>query len=225
MNRVFLLILCLYSCSGSTGDNVDAMSEYDCKNTLSIIQADSTLPSISFDLNDSKDQVLEKVRSVFPDNYRSYLYFKWNNKDHQSIRLTYLDEATCSGDIINTRININNRGFIMLDDYSVTDDLEQISSAISEGLLKNYKEQERPGNIVLVWQDSTQIKLIEQAIDQAIEGYVVAAKVVSKSLTNKELCDLNISEIEELKKEFPFTLILNLTLKNVPPPPLPPDIK
>ncbi|WP_224996919.1 hypothetical protein [Cesiribacter sp. SM1] len=199
---------------------MEATSEY-CENELKLVQAESSVPSVSFELSERKNQVIAKLNPLFPpDDCGPYFFFGWSNKYHPNLKLTYYDETRCMivADRLSTRIAINKQGQILLENETLVDSLEQISSTIAKGLVNNYLNNDSPGEIILSWQAGTQIALLDSVIDQSVKGYLKAARIASTSILNKDLCDLEAANLKKLKEAFPFIFIINHTRKENPVP-------
>ena len=133
MKRALLLVICLYSCSGSSDENVEKATEYGCENKLIMVQADSSLHSISFELSDSIEQTLHKLDTAIINDCGPYFPFKWQNRVYEDLKLTLFDPTRCISlwERFSISIRINKVGMVLLADSTITQDVKLISSYIT----------------------------------------------------------------------------------------------
>lgn len=230
-----LALLFLTSCETQNNSNTNekVASEKFCKNEKELISGGGNISTINLNLNQVSDEIYNQVENYFgPEDSSSSFIFKvpYNTKtesidsmDSDILFKAIINKPGATGCFLFPQrrfgilVNKNNQMLIQAEhigDYQyITEELSLFYDDTTGGVKKI---------IWIYWDDHCDKVALEKVFDAIIDGYLVAASKYSIELFSKELCQLDADELNELKTQVPFDLILDLKHLITPPPPPPP---
>lgn len=203
-----------------------------CENERILLQGNSSF-EVTFDFNLLPDKQIENLQSqvdislcsgVIPLNSK----FELESKKIETLLMTdwycvdstnYLEELPPACFLIRSKqILINSRGQILLDGELVKmDSISQVISTISKDFFWNNSYKLVAYEVL--WDKKTDNQTKFNVLEKTIDGYLQAANEISKTEFNVELCQLDSTNLEELKRKFRFTVLIENELPIPPPPP------
>lgn len=206
-----------------------------CKNELFVISSNS-LPKFNLKLNQPKDSLTKDVERFF---YKSDICDRDINfgliLENKEIVNVHIFKQCNLNLLMSSRnrisIYLNHKGQLLLDEDITS--IDSIPNKILKQFINDYSEYEkkyspyqnlRRQSFFVNWRLLTPKDSIEKVLLKTQEGFVKIYDEISRKRVNTSLCNLNMNELNKLKKEFNCHLVLDFYPIPLPPLPPPPPI-
>jgi hypothetical protein len=220
-----IIIFSLFSCE------FEKEKSY-CENQLRLLRSNSYNTAI-FDFNlEDKEQIknlqnqiefsicqgMTQINATFKvgqSEINTLLVTDWRCKD--SLKKDDLIPASCVL-IRSKQVLINKQGKIMIDgDVTPIESIANKTAKISENYF--WDNSYRLVAFEIQWDSETNIEVKENVFQELINGYLKSADNISMRLFNQSICELDSTQIDELKSDFKFSYLIEQK-RPIPPVPI-----
>jgi hypothetical protein len=204
-----------------------------CENETILLKGNSSF-EVTFDFNLLAEEQIMNLQSqvdislcsgVIPLNSR----FELESQKIETLLMTdwycvdssnYPDELPPACFLIHSKqILINSNEQILLDGELVKiDSIPQLVSNISKDFF--WDNSYKLVAYEILWDKKTDNQTKFNVLEKMVDGYLQAGNEISRTEFNLELCQLDSTNLKELKRKFRFTILIE---KELPIPPPPPD--
>lgn len=208
---IFALLSIICSC-GSLSKEEFQWESY-CKNEINLLRAENDVPEVEFHLMEPPDKIIQKLDSIFTKGCGPYFSFGWQNQEYKNLKLSFYNPNHCLAFRYKASANINLNGSdeILLDYQIASFDENRISQFVEKIYIQTIEDNEAISDLYINWSDDTSEDQIKTTINSTIKGYLQAVNSLALNKTGKNLCELNSEELNIIKKDYPFWLVLRQT--------------
>ena len=193
-----------------------------CANQQRLLLADFSMKKVKFELTYLKQEVRDYLETSIEEDC-GYTSLNWINCKYNGLKVStdIPIYSQCVGRMhADNRIilKLNREGEILFEG-EIIEDSTGITEKVREAL-QNEHAQDNFNILSLSYHDFTPLEFKEYYLEQMIEGYFLAMEDMAKAHFKLSTCELNKSQLSQLKEKLPFVLLLDHTKYNIVPPEL-----
>jgi hypothetical protein len=200
------ILLLLFSCSKEK----NTTSRY-CENEIQLFSVADTIPVLQLNYHHPESQILDSIEQALKqDLCFNKVDFGLSLDDGNVISVYVLKEyptnvIVCYISHPKARILLNKYGDLMLNNNIVL--IDSVPYFLREAFINNTYDLEET---FIKWTEETPRDSIEKTFKNIIAGYLLLYDSMALETFNKKTCSLTPEELNQLKKDFPFIVKLDI---------------